>query len=238
MKRTLIAAALAATLGFAGNARAEDRVWAWSPLGIGIAAPLQLPFTDSDIYGLRFGGLFGWNADVFGVDAGLVSLENGGLAGIQASAFSWTSGWAAGIQAAGIANVADENFYGLQTAPVNVDWGDVWGWQEGAVNVVNSLRGIQFGVFNWVNSTAYGWQSGAIGNATQEEFIGYAEGLVNYAMRMTGCQIGVVNLADEATGVQIGVFNAVERMSGVQIGVLNLICEGPVPFMVVANANF
>ena len=237
MNRTLVAAALAATLGFAGNARAEDRVWAWSPLGVGIAAPLQLPLVDSDIYGLRFGGLFGWNADVFCIDSGVVGLENGRLAGVQATAFSWTSGWAAGIQAAGIANVVDENFYGLQTALVNVDWGDFWGLQVAPVDVVNSLRGIQVSGFNWVNSSAYGWQTG-VANATQEELAGFAVGVVNYSMRLAGCQVGAINLADEATGVQIGVLNAVERMRGVQIGVLNLICEGPVPFMVVANANF
>ncbi|MBQ0031449.1 MAG: hypothetical protein KBT68_01465, partial [bacterium] len=67
MKSTkAMAIALAVGLGFNGLTNAEDRAWAWSPLGIGIAAPIQLPFVESDVYGIRIGGLFGYNHDVYG----------------------------------------------------------------------------------------------------------------------------------------------------------------------------
>ena len=43
MKSTkAMAIALAIGLGFNGLANAEERAWAWSPLGIGIAAPILL----------------------------------------------------------------------------------------------------------------------------------------------------------------------------------------------------
>ena len=91
MKSTkAMAIALAVGLGFNGLANAEERAWAWSPLGIGIAAPVQLPFIDSDVYGLRIGGLFGYNHDVYGIDAGVAEICSGNFAGLQVSALSWT----------------------------------------------------------------------------------------------------------------------------------------------------
>jgi hypothetical protein len=234
-KKTLFAAALAA--GIVGFARAEDRAWAWSPLGIGIAAPIQLPLIDSDVYGLRFGGLFGYNADMFGIDAGVVSLETGTMAGIQGAAFTWTSDSVYGIQGAFLANVVDGDVFGVQVASVNADWGNVWGVQVGVVDYCNSFHGIQVGGINWNNTPSHGWQT-AVANANQEEFAGFSAGAVNYSLRVTGCQIGAVNLADSMTGCQIGFFNAAQRARGVQIGFLNMICEGPLPIMVVANASF
>ena len=79
MKKSTVALVigLAAGIGFNTAARADDRAWAWSPLGIGIAAPIQLPFMDSDIYGIRIGGLFGYNNDVYGIDAGVAEVCEG-----------------------------------------------------------------------------------------------------------------------------------------------------------------
>lgn len=235
MKKALFAAVLAA--GAAGLAGAEERAWDWSPLGIGIAAPLQIPFTDSDVCGIRLGGFFSWNADMFGVDAGVVSLETGSMAGIQWSAFTWTAEGAYGVQCAGLANVVDGNVYGIQVAPVNVDWSDVWGLQVGLVDYCGSFNGIQFAGMNWNNTPSYGWQT-ALVNANQEEFAGLSAGAVNYSTRLVGCQVGLVNCADSSTGLQVGVVNAAQRAHGVQIGFVNMICEGPLPVMVVANASF
>ena len=235
MKKTILAAALAA--GIVGFANAEDRAWAWSPLGIGIAAPLQLPLVNSDIYGLRLGGFFGYNADMRGLDVGVVSLETGLMAGLQCAAFTWTCDSVYGVQLASLANVVDGNTFGLQLAAVNVDWGDVWGLQFGTVDYCNSFHGAQFGGINWNNTASHGWQT-AVANANQEEFAGLSLGAVNYSLRLTGCQIGFVNTSDSMTGCQIGVVNAVQRARGVQVGVVNLICEAPLPIMVVANASF
>ena len=235
MKKTLFAAVLAA--GVVGFAKADDRAWAWSPLGIGIAAPVQLPFVDSDIYGLRLGGFFGWNAEMFGLDASVVSLETENMAGIQCAAFTWTSESAYGIQGSLVANVVDGNVYGLQASAVNVDWGDVWGAQLGIVDYCNSFHGIQLSALNWNNMTSHGGQA-AVVNANQDEFVGFSAGVINYSMKSTGCQLGVFNFADSMTGCQIGVINAAQRARGVQIGFINMICEAPLPIMIVANTSF
>ena len=99
MKRLSMIAAVAAVMVWSASAIAdeeESRAWAWSPLGIGIAAPLQLPFMSSDIWGLRLGGAFAYNADMFGVDCGLVEISTGSVAGLQGAAFTWTMGDAYG----------------------------------------------------------------------------------------------------------------------------------------------
>ena len=45
MRKSTVFAAVALAVAFgATSARAEERAWEWSPLGIGIAAPIQLPF--------------------------------------------------------------------------------------------------------------------------------------------------------------------------------------------------
>ena len=159
------------------------------------------------------------------------------FAGIQCSAFSWTVENAYGVQLAPIANVVDGDVYGIQISAVNVDWGDVWGLQLGLVDYCNSFHGVQFGGINWNNTPSHGWQV-AVANANQEDFAGFMVGAVNYSLRMVGCQIGVLNIGDGDMGCQIGLINAVQRMHGVQIGAVNLICEGPLPIMVIANASF
>ena len=87
-KLSMFAAAAAIALVWNTSAIAdeeESRSWAWSPLGIGIAAPLQLPFMSSDIWGIRLGGAFAYNEDMFGLDCGLVEISAGSVAGRTAS---------------------------------------------------------------------------------------------------------------------------------------------------------
>ena len=79
MKSTkAMAVALAVAFGLNGLAnaaeRTDERSWKWSPLGIGLAAPVQLPFIESDVHGLRMGGLFGYNHDVYGLDVGVAEV--------------------------------------------------------------------------------------------------------------------------------------------------------------------
>ena len=118
MKKSMVTAliGLAAGFCFVNGAQADERAWAWSPLGIGIAAPLQLPFMDSDIYGIRLGGFLGYNNDVYGIDAGVVEISTGDVIGLQAAGFTWTSGDAIGLQVGAVANVVFGDFYGLDAS--------------------------------------------------------------------------------------------------------------------------
>lgn len=239
MKKLIMTMSIAlAVAGICSNAKADDRAWSWSPLGVGIAAPVQLPFMNSDIYGIRLGGLFGANADVYGLDCGLFEKTDGMLAGIQGAAFTWTRGRVYGIQLGALANCVFEDEVALQAGLVNADFGETSGGAVfGLVNYAISYYGLQVGGLNWNNSTSAGLQF-AIGNSDQEDFDGAAFAGVNFARRVRGAQVGVLNFADDVTGVQIGVINATERLRGIQIGGINMIVQSKLPVMVVLNAMF
>lgn len=241
MNKTVKAVMIALAIGFGINsiAHADDRAWIWSPIGIGIAAPAQLPFMSSDVYGLRFGGFLGYNNDVYGLDAGVAELTTGDFAGIQAAVMTWTEGDACGIQAGVLGNVINGKSLLLQAGFVNVNWDDAAGIQFGLVNYDASYAGLQAaGVINWNNAPSYGLQF-ALVNANQDEFSGFAlGGLVNYGQSFRGFQCGLVNATYDVTGYQLGLVNACDTMHGVQIGLINLICESKLPLMVLANAAF
>ena len=240
MKKSLLALSLLSL--FAVSSKADERSWNWSPLGIGIAAPVQLPWTETDVYGLRFGGLFGWNRNVYGLDLGLAEICSnesvGNFAGVQASAMSWTEGNAYGLQVAGLANVVKGGTWALQAAFANAVWEDCRGLQLGAINYTVGLKGCQIGLVNWNDLASYGLDIGLV-NANQMEFTGWSFGaLVNYAESYRGFALGLVNCAYDVTGCQIGLVNACDHMHGVQFGLVNMICGSPLPIMVIANAWF
>ena len=220
-----------------------ERSWGWSPLGIGIAAPIQLPFTDTDIYGLRLGGFLGRNRNVYGLDVGVVEMNSGEFAGIQSSAFSWSTRDFCGIQLGGLANVVHGGFHGIQLGSFNLVFAEpTCGIQLGGVLNFNvSVEGVQFGPINWETTNFAGWQVGGLANVVKEDCTGFSVGGLNYMNRFVGFQLGGVNLAEECVGLQLGVFNGANKLSGLQIGLLNLVCTEPlfnIPVMPVVNASF
>ena len=239
MKKSIVMIGLVVGLGFIGLSRAEERAWPWSPLGIGIAAPVQLPFISSDIYGIRIGGLFGYNHDVFGLDVGVAEMTSGDFAGVQGAAFSWTEGNAYGLQLSALANVVVGKSVTFQTALVNALHDDAGGLQLGAINYNESYAGVQAGaIINWNVTSSAGLQLGLI-NANQEDFFGWSFGaLVNHAGTFRGFECGLINLAYDMTGCQLGLINACDEMHGVQLGLINLIDNSKLPIMVLANASF
>ena len=240
MKKTIALAMAGLTIGLGVmSVKADDRSWEWSPLGIGIAAPIQLPFMESDVYGLRIGGFCGYNYDVYGIDAGIVEVAEHNFGGIQASAFSWTEGNAYGLTVAPLATVIGGDSVALQAAFANVVWSDGAGIQLGVINRDNAFAGIQFaGIINWNEMGSAGFEVSPI-NDNQAEFDGLAIGaLINHTATMRGCQIGLFNTAYQATGYQLGIFNACDTMHGVQFGLVNIIADSKLPFMLIANASF
>jgi len=239
MKKLMLALSVALSIaGTISNAQAEERSWAWSPLGIGIAAPVQLPYTETDIYGLRLGGLMGVNADMYGVDAGLAEVTDGSMFGLQASGFSWTRGQVIGLQCGAFGNVVHEDVIAFQAGMANVNLGEVSvGMACGVVNYGITYYGLETGLINWNNSSTAGLLVG-LGNVGQEDFDGVALGGMSFARRVNGLQLGMFNLADDLSGLQIGLVNAAERVYGLQIGGINMIVNSRVPIMVIANAMF
>jgi len=242
MKKSVAVAiiGLAVGFGYISHAATDDRAWRWSPIGIGIAAPAQIPYMSSDVYGLRIGGFLGYNNDVYGVDVGIAELSTGSVLGLQVAGMTWTEEDVYGVQAAAIANVIGEKMIALQVAPVNAVWGDAGGLQIGVANYDGAtFAGFQVGgVINWNNGPAYGFEVSPI-NVNREDFLGCAlGGLVNYSEKMKGFACGLINVSYEMTGYQLGLVNACDQMHGVQIGLLNLICESKLPIMLIANASF
>lgn len=241
MKKSIAVAVigLAVGLGLSSVAHADDRAWPWSPIGLGLAAPIQLPFMSSDVYGLRFGGFLGYNRSMYGIDVGVVEMAEEDMAGLQAALFTWTDGDAYGVQLGACANVINGRARLLQFGAVNYDRADTKGVQFGLVNRDTEFAGVQFaGIVNWNDTASYGVQFGLV-NANQDEFSGASlAGLVNYSKTSTGLQLGLLNVAYEATGFQLGLINACDTMRGVQIGLVNLIAESTLPIMVIANASF
>ena len=241
MKKSMIAAmiGLAIGTGFTNAARAEEqRSWNWSPLGIGIAAPIQLPFMETDVHGLRIGGLFGCNQDVCGLDAGLCEVSSGSFAGVGAAAFNWVGKNAYGLQVGALANVVALDAYGLEAGLVNVVHGGFTGLQLGLVNYDANFAGGRFGLVNWSKTTSAGFDIGLV-SVSGEDFAGLKLGALNLADRFVGAQIGLFNLSDgPSTGFQLGLVNAANYFTGLQLGIINLICKGPLPVMLIANASF
>ena len=192
MKKLMFAAVAALTLGFATTAKAESDTWKWSPIGLGIVAPAQIPFTDSHVYGLRLGGILGWSENMMGLDCGLANVADGVEYALQAGVFNVVKGDFGGVQFGGInyngaitdglqigvGNWTSLNFTGVQFAAVNVEQRQLVGLAFGGVNYADSVAGGQFGCINLANE-------------------------------VTGCQIGVINACDEMHGIQIGAINLI-----------------------------
>ena len=188
MKKSLVVAALASALCLVNEVRAGNA--GWSPVGLGLCAPVQFPSAHADVYGLRFGGLYGANADVYGLDVGLVEgLEN--FVGIQVAAVGLSHSTAGGLQAALV--TFDTTFIGLQVAALNWDNGD--------------SAGVQFAAVNANQSDFTGWSAGAL-NASLR-YTGFQLGVFNFADDLTGFQLGVINATQRLSGLQIGVLNLV-----------------------------
>lgn len=239
MKKLMGMMSVALAMGLGLSAQAEERAWPWSPVGIGLAAPLQIPLMDSDVYGLRLDGFFGHSASVYGLDLGVAGMCTEDFIGLQGAAMTWTEGNACGLQVSSLANVVHGRATGVQVGSVNVVWDDAVGVQLGSVNYTVNMRGLQVAnVINWNNLASYGLEISPI-NANQMEFTGAMfGGIVNYADSARGFSCGFVNVAYDYTGCQLGVVNACDHMHGVQIGFINLICGSKLPIMVVANAWF
>ena len=241
MKKTVVCALTGTVLAWAavaGEITEEERSWKWSPIGIGLAAPIQLPPVVTDVYGLRLGGILGMNAEMRGLDAGLVEVSTRNVFGLQLAGFSWTAGDAYGVQLGALGNVVEGNAVGVQCGVVNVTKGDYCGLQVGAIDSSMSCAGAQFSAFvNWDKLASCGIQA-ALANFDWRSYTGLSLGGVNFADDQLGAQLGLLNQADTVTGLQLGLINTCNELTGLQIGLINMVASSPLSVMVIANASF
>lgn len=161
------------------------------------------------------------------------------LAGFQLGGFNWVNVDAYGLQLAGLANTVLGGANGFQASGLlNYNRGEFIGAQLSSVNINGSIIGFQAGAYNYNMADCKGFQVG-VANANTHDYRGWSIGAVNYTSRFRGLQIGFCNIiADTGRAVQIGAFNAATNFTGVQLGLLNIIEHGPLPIMVVMNAQF
>lgn len=118
---------------------------AWSPLQIGLfGGNAQICAPETEIIGLRLNLVYGENDDMTGLDLGIVS-GGASISGLRLNAV----------------NLSDEHSGGVEFGLVNVDKGEVVGWQCGIFNYAGSMRGFQLGLINKCGSL-YGIQIGLV----------------------------------------------------------------------------
>lgn len=160
---------------------------AYSPLAVSVVTPIQFPFSDYNISGIRLSALWGTNRSMYGLDFGGVgNITNQRFVGSALSGFfNYTKGPTRiiGFQLAGLTNYNLEktNVYGVQASLAA-------NYNKAASNIY----GVQFALANFTTHT---------------DVYGVQVGLYNRANEVRGLQVGVVNVANNLHGLQIGLLN-------------------------------
>ena len=160
----------------------------FSPLGLGVFAPVQFPPESFFITGARVDLIMGEHRAVYGFDLGLlINVTDLDLGGVQvAGLYNMNKGSAnvIGLQAAGAANInlGHTRIVGVQAAVG-----------------INS---------NQAETTMVGVQLAILSNYSPfTNVYGVQASLYNKAHEVYGFQIGLINMADTLHGVQIGLVN-------------------------------
>jgi hypothetical protein len=160
---------------------------AFSPIGISIVPPLELPPSDFTIVGARLSAGWGENISSYGLDVG------------------------------GLGNITDQNFVGLAVAGgfnLNKGSSTIVGLQFAGITNVNENKTTVVGLqvagllnSNQAESSVAGLQVALANYAPYTHIMGVQAGVYNRAHIVTGFQIGLVNSTDVLHGVQIGLLN-------------------------------
>jgi hypothetical protein len=158
----------------------------YTPIGLGVAPPAQLPPRSFSIIGARLSAGYGVNKDVYGVDLGAIgNITENQFVGVGVSGlFNWNKGHATVI--------------GLQAAlgtNINVNKARIIGLQVSGWNA------------NLAESTMVGVGLGLGNQSPNMTMIGVQAGVYNTARHVYGFQIGLVNRAENLHGIQIGLLN-------------------------------
>ena len=207
----------------------EDAV-GWTPLAIGIATPVQLP------WGINKWDVFGLDVNVFYSDAPkMYGIDVGGLGAV-------TRGDMGGLQVGGLINFAMKDVYGIRaTFGGNIANGTVYGADFGGIGFHRDVYGLEIEFLGGISENFNGVQVGGIANVTVKDLYGVAIAIGgNYARVMNGLQIGALfNMTEELHGCQIGLVNyAQECPGGFQIGLVNIIMENVLPVLPIFNMSF
>jgi hypothetical protein len=208
----------------------EEGVIGWTPVAIGLATPVQLP------WGINRWDVFGIDLNVFYSDAPkMYGIDVGGLAEL-------TRDTAIGLLVGGLANVSFEDVYGLRaTLGLNYGQKGIYGMEVGLVGVRDSLHGCDVQFLGTYQREVCGLQISGLANvATVESYGMNVAGLANLAKTAYGLQLALLfNMTEELHGAQIALVNYTEDCpSGFQIGLVNIILQNKLSVLPIVNGYF
>ncbi len=182
----------------------------WTPIAIGIASPVQLPW-----------GSHTW--DVFGLDLNIIWSDAPKMYGLGIGGIAMaTRDDLLGLQISGLCNWATKDVYGMRTTlGANISFGTTYG--------------IEAGCFAYRDGDMWGWDTEFLG-CYQRNFWGLqCAGIVNFTLEQSyGATVAIGgNIADVAYGLQLGgIFNLTDELHGCQIGLVNYAKECPWGFQI------
>ena len=231
IKIGMAALAIAAVApAFATDAEELEDTVGWTPLAIGIATPVQIPWGIDkwDVYGLDFNILYSDAPEVVGLDfGGLATVTRRGMTGLGLSA---------------LCNASMEDVYGVRlTCGLNMCRKTVKGLEMGMIAFRDTMCGVDAHFLGSAQRNICGLQIGGIANVTQTESYGCTiAGLTNLARTAYGLQLAIFfNMTDELHGAQVGLVNYVDYCeNGFQIGLINIVRSNVVPVLPFINGCF
>ena len=202
----------------------------WTPIAVGIASPVQLPWGSHtwDVFGLNLGILWTDAPKMYGLDiTGIASASRCAMKGIKIS---------------GLCNWNTADVYGMRvTLGGTLAWGETYGIDVGAFGFRNEMWGWDTEFLGSYQDEIHGLQIGGLANVSMVQSYGATIAIGgNWAKTAYGLQLGAVfNFTDELHGCQIGLVNfARECPWGFQIGLVNIILDNKLKVLPLINCYF
>ncbi len=231
IKVGIVSVAIAATApSFAQETISEEGPIGWTPVALGVATPVQLP------WGINRWDVFGLDLNVFYSDAPtMCGLDIGGLASVVRDNLY-------GLQIGGLLNLNCDDVYGARVSlGLNYCGQTVYGFDAGLVGYRDKLVGCDVEFLGSVQRNITGLAIGGLANITAVQSYGCTiAGLTNLARTSYGLQLALAfNMTDELHGAQIGLVNYADYCpSGFQIGLINIIMSNQWKVLPIVNGYF
>ncbi len=233
-KYVLAALALAVAVPAMAETEKEevyDGAVGWTPIAVGIASPLQLPWGRAvwDVFGLDMNLFYSDAPKMYGIGVGGIAMATrDDLAGLQASLLcNWASADVYGIRATLGANVAYGESYGLEAGVAAYRPNAMWGVDVNLLGAYqHEFNGVQVsGLANVARDQSYGMTAALFGNYAATAYGLQLAFIINYTAELHGCQISFVNIASTCPW-------------GFQIGLVNIILDNAIKVLPFVNCYF
>ena len=207
----------------------EEGAIGWTPIAVGLASPVQLPWGCHkwDVYGLNLGIFWTDAPKMYGLDLTCIaSATREDLCGTKLTA---------------LCNWNDKDVYGLRaTLGGNFCWGTEYGVDLGLFAIRGPMWGLDVEFAGSYQDEFHGVQLAGLANVSKELCYGCGIAIgCNWAPKMYGCDLALFNYTEELHGCQLGIVNyATECPWGFQIGLINIIMDNSWKVLPIVNGFF